>query len=107
MKEIILIKNGELALKGLNRSSFESVLAKNIKRRLHGLGKFKVTCLQSTMNIEPLCDDFDMEEAIKRISKIFGIAGFQRAAAVEKDKGRRRYARRHRRKSGGAYFRRN
>ena len=46
MKEIILIKNGELALKGLNRSSFESVLAKNIKRRLHGLGKFKVTCLQ-------------------------------------------------------------
>ena len=85
MKEIILIKNGELALKGLNRSSFESVLAKNIKRRLHGLGKFKVTCLQSTMNIEPLCDDFDMEEAIKRISKIFGIAGFQRAAAVEKN----------------------
>ena len=47
MKEIILIKNGELALKGLNRSSFESVLAKNIKRRLRGLGKFKVTCLQS------------------------------------------------------------
>lgn len=85
MKEIILIKNGELALKGLNRSSFESVLAKNIKRRLHSLGKFKVTCLQSTMNIEPLCDDFDMEEAIKRISKIFGIAGFQRAAAVEKN----------------------
>ena len=30
MQEIILIKNGELALKGLNRSSFESVLVKNI-----------------------------------------------------------------------------
>ena len=38
MKEIILIKNGELALKGLNRSSFESTLAKNIKRRLQSLG---------------------------------------------------------------------
>ena len=37
MKEIILIKNGELALKGLNRSSFESTLAKNIKRRLQSL----------------------------------------------------------------------
>ena len=30
MQEIILIKNGELALKGLNRSTFESVLVKNI-----------------------------------------------------------------------------
>jgi thiamine biosynthesis protein ThiI len=30
MKEIILIKDGELALKGLNRSSFESMLMKNI-----------------------------------------------------------------------------
>ena len=47
MKEIILIKNGELALKGLNRSSFESTLAKNIKRRLQSLGKFKVIRSQS------------------------------------------------------------
>ena len=47
MQEIILIKNGELALKGLNRSSFESVLVKNIKRRMHGLGKFVITRSQS------------------------------------------------------------
>ena len=40
MQEIILIKNGELALKGLNRATFESVLVKNIKRRLHDLGHF-------------------------------------------------------------------
>lgn len=85
MKEIILVKNGELALKGLNRSSFESVLVKNIKRRIYGLGRAKVTCIQSTVNIIPEADDFDMDEAIKRISKIFGIAGYQRAAAVEKD----------------------
>ena len=32
MKEIILIKNGELALKGLNRKNFESMLIKNMKR---------------------------------------------------------------------------
>ena len=49
MKEIILIKNGELALKGLNRSSFESTLAKNIKRRLQSLGKFKV--IRSCRNV--------------------------------------------------------
>lgn len=33
MKETILIKVGEIALKGLNRRSFEDVLIKNIKRR--------------------------------------------------------------------------
>ncbi|MEG1550806.1 MAG: tRNA uracil 4-sulfurtransferase ThiI [Oscillospiraceae bacterium] len=85
MKEIILIKNGELALKGLNRSSFESILVKNIKRRLNGVGKFSVVRSQSTITIEPQSDDYDMDEAVSRISKIFGIAGYSRAAAVEKD----------------------
>ncbi|MBE6826993.1 MAG: tRNA 4-thiouridine(8) synthase ThiI [Ruminococcaceae bacterium] len=85
MKELILIKNGELALKGLNRSSFESVMAKNIKRRLSDLGKIEIKCQQSTMTVEPVDDNYDMEEAIKRLSMVFGIAGFQRAAAVEKD----------------------
>ena len=85
MQEIILIKNGELALKGLNRSTFESVLVKNIKRRMQGLGAFVISRSQSTITIEPTGEDFDMDEAVERLSKVFGIAGFQRAAAVEKD----------------------
>ena len=43
MKEIILVKNGELALKGLNRSSFEDKLVKNIKHRISDLGDFEYT----------------------------------------------------------------
>ncbi|MGN0571916.1 MAG: tRNA uracil 4-sulfurtransferase ThiI [Candidatus Fimenecus sp.] len=85
MQEIILIKNGELALKGLNRSTFESVLVKNIKRRMQGLGAFVISRSQSTITIEPTNENFDMDEAVERLSKVFGIAGFQRAAAVEKD----------------------
>lgn len=85
MQEIILIKNGELALKGLNRSTFESVLVKNIKRRMQGLGAFVISRSQSTITIEPTDENFDMDEAVARLSKVFGIAGFQRAAAVEKD----------------------
>lgn len=85
MKEIILIKNGELALKGLNRSSFESVLAKNIRRRFRYLGRVEIKCMQSTMTIEPMSEDFDMQEAIDILKRVFGIAAFQRAAAVEKD----------------------
>lgn len=85
MQEIILIKNGELALKGLNRSTFESVLVKNIKHRMQGLGAFVISRSQSTITIEPTEADFDMDEAVERLKKVFGIAGFQRAAAVEKD----------------------
>lgn len=85
MKEIILIKNGEIALKGLNRNSFESTLAKNIKRRLAEVGRVNIICQQSTMTVEPVDDSFDTDEAISILKKVFGIAGFQRAAAVEKD----------------------
>mgnify|MGYP000491343712 CR=1 FL=1 len=41
-QELILIKVGEIALKGLNRRTFEDVLMKNIKRHLAPLGKFEV-----------------------------------------------------------------
>ena len=37
MQEIILAKYGEMALKGLNKRTFEDVLIKNIKRRIKSL----------------------------------------------------------------------
>ncbi len=85
MKEIILIKNGELVLKGLNRNTFESMLMKTIRRRLHDLGKVSIKSSQSTIYIEPIDEDFDFEEACLRVKKIFGIAAFSRCAALEKD----------------------
>ena len=85
MKEIILIKNGELALKGLNRRTFEDMLVKNLRRRLESVGKFKFTIAQSTIVAEPENETIDLDEAVERITKVFGIAGFSRAAAVEKD----------------------
>ena len=85
MKEIILAYQGEMTLKGLNRSKFEARLAKSIRYRLEDLGKFKVTQAQSTVFIEPLEDDLDMDEAFRRISKIFGIVKMSRAACCSKD----------------------
>lgn len=86
MKEVILVKNGELALKGLNRSTFEDILVKNMKRRLiHSVGKFTFTKSQSTIIVEPSEDDLDFEKAVEVIGKVFGIAGFSRAALAEKD----------------------
>lgn len=85
MKEVILIKNGELALKGLNRRTFEDMLVKNMRHRLSGIGKFTFTQSQSTIAAQPVDEDADFEETVERLKKVFGIAAFSRAAAVEKD----------------------
>lgn len=85
MREVILIKNGELALKGMNRASFEDVLIKNIKRKLKDLGDIKVVKAQSTIAIEPCDESFDMNEAAERMACVFGIVGFSRVAVAKKD----------------------
>lgn len=85
MKEVILIKNGELALKGLNRNTFEDALVKNIKRRLSKIMDFEITKSQSTIMIDPTSGNPNMEDAEMVVSKIFGIAGYSRAAVAEKD----------------------
>ena len=84
MKEIILIKDGELSLKGLNRCNFEDKMISNIKRRLKSLGEIKITKAQSTIYIEPLSEDFDFEEALNRMKLVFGVAAFSRACVCEK-----------------------
>ena len=85
MKEVILIKLGEIVLKGLNRKNFEDRLMKNIKHRLHEIGPFKVKNSQSIITVTPIFDDADIEQAAECISRIFGIAAFSRACVSEKD----------------------
>lgn len=84
MKEIILIKDGELSLKGLNRRSFEDKMVATIRRRLKKLGKVTVERAQSTIYIKPQDEDFDFAEALDRMGRIFGIAAFSRACVCEK-----------------------
>lgn len=84
MKEIILCKYGEIALKGLNKSSFESTLVKNVKRRLRRFGKFDYWRSQSTLYISPLEESIDMDEVLEAVGKIFGIVKMYKALEVEK-----------------------
>ena len=85
MKEIILLKNGEIALKGLNRSVFEDRLINNARRRLEPLGRFSFRKAQSTIYVEPKTDGVDLDEAADRLQKVYGIAALTRACVVEKD----------------------
>ena len=86
MNEMILLKLGELVLKGLNRRAFEDKLQANIYRRLNHLGQFRVYTRQSTTYVEPMSDSCDMDGAWEALKKVFGIVGLSRARACEKDK---------------------
>ena len=86
MKEIILLKQGEMVLKGLNRRAFEEKLMGNAKRRLKKYGSFKVYTRQSTTYIEPQDEFCDFEGAWEAMGKLFGVAGLCRARACAKDK---------------------
>lgn len=83
-QEIILLKSGEIALKGLNRSSFEDLMIRNCRKTLRSVGEFRFSKAQSTTYVHPV-GDCDMEEALDRLSRVFGIAALTRARVVEKD----------------------
>lgn len=86
MKEMILLKLGEMVLKGLNRRSFEDKLQANIHRRLHAFGQFRVYTRQSTTYVEPKDDSCDVMAAYEALQKVFGIVGISLARPCEKDK---------------------
>lgn len=80
MKEIILVKMGELVLKGLNRRQFEDKLIKNIKKSLRHLGEFEIKNAQSTITIIPQDELIDLDDVCEQVRKIFGIVTYSRAA---------------------------
>jgi len=84
MKEVILLKYGEIILKGLNRPVFEDILTKNIKRSLYKLGHFSLTRAQSTICVDG-DETFDIDQAVIRLQKVFGIISVARAYVVKKD----------------------
>ena len=84
MEDIILLKLGELVLKGLNRRIFETKLIANIKRAISPFGEFKIYSSQSIIYVEPI-GGCDMDAAYAAVKKVFGIALVSRAAFCPKD----------------------
>ena len=86
MNDMILLKQGEIVLKGQNRRFFEAKLLSNAKRRLKPFGDFEVYSTQSTVYVEPKNDTCDMDGALEAMLTVFGFVGVTRALACEKDK---------------------
>ena len=82
--EMLLLKLGEVVLKGLNRRSFEDKLVSNVRRRMKHCGSFQVYIRQSTIYVEPQTEECDMEAAYKAARQIFGIVTVARAVPCDK-----------------------
>ena len=85
MKEIFLLKLGEIVLKGANKRQFEDKLRQNIRRRMRSYGNFDVYLMQSTVYVEPIDDEADVEGAWDACRSIFGLVSLCRCKACEKN----------------------
>ena len=87
IKPVILLKYGEVVLKGLNRKHFEVILEKDAVRRVKKCGNYALTSAQSTLYIKPLDDAAvdNIEATAAECAKIFGVVSVSIAAELEKD----------------------
>ncbi len=85
IKETLLLKLGEVVLKGLNRRAFEDRLLSNVSRRLRRYGSFQIYLRQSTIYVEPLGGDCDMDAAFDAARQVFGVVRVARAMPCERD----------------------
>lgn len=80
---VILVKVGEIHLKGQNRPYFERRLMDNIRNALYG-SEAQVSIAQSRIYVKNISDDF-LDEALDRLTRVFGIHAVSPALQVEKN----------------------
>lgn len=83
MKEVLLLKCGELVLKGLNRKKFEDKLLANLKRRIYAVAKCEIKLQQSIIYVW-IPQDADGDAVLAATRRVFGIVGICRAMVCGK-----------------------
>ena len=84
MYKAFLIKYGEIGIKGKNRFLFEDMLVKQINYALKPVdGEFHVRREQGRIYAEVLSGDYDYDETIEALSRVFGVVGFCPVVLVE------------------------
>ena len=80
MSDLILLRYGELGLKGHNRSFFIKKLKENIRRILDGKGQ--LTSAHGRLFFHP---DGNGREAVEKLQRVFGLVGISPAREVHLD----------------------
>jgi thiamine biosynthesis protein ThiI len=84
LEEVLLLKLGELVLKGLNRKRFEEKLLREVVRMIRPYGDFAVESRQSVVTVSPAAGA-DLDGACAACARVFGVLSLTRARAVPKD----------------------
>lgn len=79
----LLVRYGELTLKGTNRKKFVNQLKDNVKRALIPLDGYHVKGKRDRMYVE-LDENADMKEIIRRLSKVYGIKSISPVIKTDK-----------------------
>lgn len=84
--EVLLLKFGEVVLKGLNRSYFEGLMKKDASRRLKKIGNYSLESVQSVLYVRPQDEEafMNIDKALEECTKVLGISSVSRALCVEK-----------------------
>ena len=85
MNEIFLMKLGEIVLKGANKRQFENKLRQNVRRRMKPYGNFDVYIMQSTVYVQPMDEEADVDGAWEACHSIFGVVSLCRCRPCEKN----------------------
>ncbi|MFO7635742.1 MAG: tRNA uracil 4-sulfurtransferase ThiI [Clostridia bacterium] len=85
MEHLLLVKTGEIFLKGLNRPVFEKKLMDNIKNALNDMGTFNIRKEQGRIYIEILDSIHDEKAVAKRVTNVFGIVAVVFALRINAD----------------------
>ncbi|HGM3506994.1 TPA: tRNA uracil 4-sulfurtransferase ThiI [Clostridioides difficile] len=80
---ILIVKYGEIGVKGKNRYIFENRLIRNIRNMLKPIGKFNVYKEYGRIYVD--LEDYDYEEVIEEVRKVFGIVGVCPGVRAKKD----------------------
>ena len=83
MYNILIVKYGEIGVKGKNRYLFENKLIKNIKNMLKPLGEYNVYKEYGRIYVD--LNDDNYEEVMEEVRKVFGIVGVCPGVKAEKD----------------------
>lgn len=85
MNELFLLKLGEIVLKGANKRQFENTLRQNLRRRMKAYGNFDVYIMQSTVYVEPMDEEADLDGAWESLHSVFGLVSLCRCRPCEKN----------------------
>lgn len=83
MDKVIIIRYGEIALKGLNKRFFEDKLVNHIRHALTDLGKLKVYKEHSRIYVD--VENYNENEIINRVKKVFGVVSISPAKRFSVD----------------------